>query len=236
MKRAAFASSLFALLLAGCGAADPSTDERGGASDRTNAPLRFTKAEAKATAKAMLLQGSDLPSGWGEEKRARSSEDDESCRRLPGDHLPTLAQAVSPLFVNVGEEAFITSSAAIFASQERARRAYRFFVRGIRSKAGERCIARSFRKGAGGGSVGALTPLKYRVGERSAGFRAKFHLHTVCGCTRGYFSFVLIQERQAAAWILFGRASTRPLRYEREVARRVAKRMRLAQEAREPAA
>jgi hypothetical protein len=230
MKRAASASCLFALLLAGCGSVDRGTSERDGGREKRNAPLRFTKAEAKATARSMLVQESELPSGWAQEKAIRSGGGG-SCDRLPGANIPTIAEAISPLFVNGDAEASITSSAAVFSTQKRARRAYQLLVRAIRSEAGERCFARSFR--AGGGSVGALAPLRYRVGQRSAGFRAKFHIHTVCGCTRGYFSFVLIQERQAAAWIIFVRGSTRPLQYEREIARRVAKRMRLAQEARD---
>ena len=230
MPRAFLVLSL-ALVVSACGAIGP-RGEDDAARAQQHERIAFTKSTARQTAKAMLVQDADLPGGWGEErKQGRPTEVD--CEGVPRDVRP-LAGAMSSMFVSSDDEAALASAAAVYPSERRARRAFARLVEGFRSRAAEECFARAFRNRTRGGEVGPFTRVPYRAGDRAAGFRAKFHIHTVCGCLRGAFSFVLIQERQATAWIVTARTSTRLAPYERAVASRVARRMRLAQAARDP--
>jgi hypothetical protein len=249
MKVGVFACSLLALVVAGCGAIGPSSSDGESAEAAKKQTLRLTKSQAKDTATAMLVRPSDLPSGWSEAdgnnrrntKKAsylRASGADRWCRRFLTKKVPMLADEESPTFVNDLQGGFVGSAAAIFTSQKEARKAYRFFVRALRSTAGRNCVFAPLRHGSDGSSVsfgkGHVRPLAYRVGERSWGFRSSFRIHTRCGCATGYFAFLVIHERQAASWVLSGRFS-RPLskELERQIARRVAERMKLAQAARD---
>jgi hypothetical protein len=219
------------LVLAGCGMAPSPTDEAP-AARKTQAPLRLTRVQARRMARAMLIQPSDLPD-WTETTLADADVPD-SCFGVGGPAVRAVGRAESA-FENEDDAAMAASFAFVFPSEPKARRWFGGAAR-MDSKRGRKCLSDSFTSGVSRVGVRSDAPrigkIRYRVGAGSWGVRMSSRMHKGAWSARIHLSVVAIQQGQAVALIFVGQAF-RPFARASEVrlARAVAKRMKLAQNA-----
>jgi hypothetical protein len=234
VPRALLATSVLALALAGCGLTEPS-GHHAPSVEPTGQPIRLTKADAKAAARAMLLRSSDLP-GWAKVS-IPNQQTPGACRGLDGRQwLKALLAQAQSAFKEQDEGGVVLSYAAIARNESQARRIFASWARIMNGKRGRRCFSGSFKEGvakAGGSSEGPrLASLGYQVGERSSGFRMAFMVRARDVSIRGYVSLVFFQQGQGLGFFLSSHAFTPfPRDDEVRLARLSAKRMELAQDA-----
>jgi hypothetical protein len=238
MSRALLVVCLCALAAAGCGGVT-SSDSAKDDGDASAAPFSLEKRQAGALAQSMLIRPADLPQ-WirkaGENDSVENRKLPKACKRLgepPRGWI--MGEAESPIFAKFPERAFVASGAALFETEEKARRAFARMVRAARSKQGQECFLASARSGGAGAGISFDRPrvrkLGYRLADRSWGFRWTLRVRGDSG-SKMYLTLVFLQERQADSFVLTGRF-TEPFERELEMrlGRLVAKRMRVAQDA-----